>query len=257
MQNIKAVRKLLLKPGDIADEQQQAVLDSVFDYLAEEGNGEPESRIRSLMFDLVRVKQPDLSLGSHHILLHQLSPEAVALVVKAMAYSFPDEFQLIPEIALLDFRVYDSTPTIYKEEAGVHAMIIITLLDLADDNGAFNSSDSKFDEHLMALLIEGLQKRYFRNSHIYNHQSSLLSSVLKKFVGRAHGMLPLTKSRWNSLCHIITMSEPLFSGGDGKELDDASLEYVLLNELCFKLFNECSLETKAALLRSHCLSVNA
>jgi hypothetical protein len=157
---------------------------------------------------------------------------------------------------LLNFRVYDSAPTIYKEEAGVHAMIVITLLDLADDNEAFNSSDSKFGENLMTLLIEGLQKRYFRSSIILSHQSSLLSSILKKFVGRAHGMLPLTKPRWNSLCHIIDQSKQFFSGGDDNRPGDASLEYALLNELCFKLFNECSLETKASLLRSHSFFVS-
>src|ERR1035437_1512630 len=238
MQNIKAVRKLLLNPSDIAYEQQQAVLDSVFDYLVEEGRGTPERKIKSLMFDLVWAKRADnLSTSSRQ--LHLLSPEVAANVVRAVAYCFWDEFQLIPEIVLVEFRVYDSAPTIYKEEAGVHAMIMITLLDLADDNEAFNGSDSKFDEHLMTLLIEGLQKRYFRNSRIYSHQSSLLSSVLKKFVGRAYGMLPLSKYRWNSLCHIIAMSEPFFSGGDENKPGDASLEYALLNEFCFKLFNTC------------------
>lgn len=255
MQNIKTVRKLLLEPGDVSAKVRE-VLESVFDYLAEEGNGKPESKITLLMFDLVQGKQSGLSLSSHRIPLYQLLPEAVALVVKAMAYSFPDECRLIPEMTLLDFRVYDSAPTIYKEETGIHAMIIVTLLELADDK-AFDRHDGNFDYALTTLLIEGLQKRYFKSSLIYSHQVSLLSSALKVFVSRAYEMLPLSKGRWNSLCHIITMSEQFFSGGDDKKPCDVSLEYALLNELCFKLFNECSLETKAALLRSHCLSVKA
>jgi hypothetical protein len=75
MQNIKSVRKLLLNPGDIADERQQAVLDSVFDYLVEEGNGNPEYKIKGLMFDLIQAKRAE-NLGTSRMQLHSLSPEA-------------------------------------------------------------------------------------------------------------------------------------------------------------------------------------
>jgi hypothetical protein len=151
---------------------------------------------------------------------------------------------------LPDFRVYDSAPTIYKdkEEAGVHAMIMVTLLGLAD-NEAFDRNDSKFDKPLMALLTEGLQKRYFRNSIIYSHQASSLSSVLKIFIDRAHAMLHLDEFRWNTLVDMTIKSQELFSGDKESQPGDASLEYALINELCFKIFNTRSLVNKVSMLK--------
>ena len=128
MQNIKAVRNLLLNTGNITDDRQQTILESIFDYLVEEGRGDAEAKIRVLMFGLVQEKQAGLGIP-----LHELTPDAAANVVKAIAYCFSDEFQIIPEIALLNFRVHSSTPTIYRDDKGVHAMIIVTLLSLADE----------------------------------------------------------------------------------------------------------------------------
>jgi hypothetical protein len=247
MQNIKAVRKLLLNPGNIVDERHDEILESVFDYLMEEGNGNPEHKIKSLMFDLIQAKRAE-NLGTSRMQLHLISPEAVANVVKAIAYCFPDEFQLIPEIVLLDFRVYNSAPTIYNEEAGAHAMIIVTLLGLADDE-AFDMSDSKFDKPLMALLKEGLQKRYFRSSIIYSHQVSLLSSAMKVFMDRACAMTSLSYSfRWVELCKTLVVVSSIFSGDEKTQPGDASLEYALVNELCFKIFNTRSLKEKVLML---------
>lgn len=249
MQYAKSVRKLLLEHDDV-DENSRAALEEVFDYLAEAGD--PEQKMKLLLFSLINGEIGGKSSARFQIC--KLPPELVPNLIKGLALCYADQLSLIPEIILKDFRVYDSRPTIYREDRGVHAMVIVTLLGLADGE-AFVGSEGSFHESLMALLMEGLQKRYFRTSTIYSHQVSLLSSVLKVFVSRAHEMLPLSKARWNSLCHIITMSRLLFADGDDKKPGDASLEYALLDGLCFKLFNECSLETKASLLRSHSLSV--
>ena len=82
MQNVKAVRNLLLNTGDITDDRQQKTLESVFDYLIEEGNGNPEHKIKSLMFDLIQAKRAE-NLGTSRMQLHLLSPEAAANVIKA------------------------------------------------------------------------------------------------------------------------------------------------------------------------------
>jgi hypothetical protein len=248
MQNIKAVRGLLLPSADRFSDKERDVLDSLFDYLVEDP-GTPEQKMKPLLFELIQEQEVRTNwFGMHKVQLCLLTPEAVANVVKAIAYCFPDEFQLIPEIVLDDFRVNNSAPTVYEEKKGVHAMIIVTLLGLAD-NEAFYSVDANFNKPLMALLTEGLQKRYFRNSIIYSHQVSSLSSVLKIFIGQSHAMLQLGEFRWNALVDMTIKSQELFSGNKESQPGDTSLEYALINELCFKIFNTRSLANKVSMLK--------
>jgi len=249
MQNITTVRKLLLEPGGIVDANGGEVLKSVFDHIIEDGDS--ELKIKHLLFDLIRGKRGSMN---SRLKFNELQVEAVPNVIKAVVYGFPNLFSLIPEIVLQDFRVHASHPTIYKEDVGVHAMIIVTLLKLADDE-AFDRSDLSFDKPLASLLKEGLQKRYFRDSIIYNHQTSLLSSALKVFIDRAYAWLfPAFRStfRWDSLVDVLAISNEMFLQEKETHPGDATLEYALINEICFKMFNTCPLNTKVAMLKQYC-----
>lgn len=248
MKNTKMVRKLLLEAIKITDVDERRELESVFDYLIDDERGIPEAKIGLLMFGLVQGKQLADSAVQGLDAMDRLSPEAVANVVEAIAYCFPDKLYCVPEIALLNFRVWNSAPTVYKEDRGVHAMIMVALFELADDLSFDRAAMSDFDKSLSYLLMEGLQKRCFKNSIILSHQASLLSSEMKSYVERAYRG---DGFRWKALHNIIAESKILFCGDDKDKSDDATLEYAIISEICFKVFNELMLETKVSMLEKH------
>ncbi len=144
----------------------------------------------------------------------------------------------MPEIVHLAMKNINQDKN-FKDDLGQHAVLMTFLFELADFN-VFKFDKVTFDKHLIEFLGEGFTKCYFRRSLIYNNQSGKLSNHIAKFITNAQISLKTDKvsNRWDSLLGLLTIARQAFP--DHAPMGDASLEYALLNDLCFKMFGTLS-----------------
>jgi hypothetical protein len=250
MQNPEKVHQLLVKNVEKRTLGERQEFARIFYLLAEDGDSRP--KISKLVTDLTRNPPGQLNV-------RDLRREGVGVIIESLGTAFADDRGFIANVFSHALEQRKRTP----DESGppdFHAAILISLFHL-DSVGLFKSPSEEtkiYEQPLMACLLKCLELRLLERSDILPQETSLLSGAIKRLVATAFDDVGKETERhkwkWNALIDLIKVAEKSIRNDYAFTQTSSCLEFVLVNDLCSKLFNTLALLQKMNLL-SHQLQV--
>ena len=243
MKNTAKVRALLLGdliPRNVTEDGRRAMT-FIFDRMVEDEDLKVVPRV--VRFLAVSELCDQETENDFHFT--RLGTDSISNILEALMWGFPEQANNLSAVARSQFM---QMPANYEDKHGHHAAVLSQLFAIADYR-EFNIIGSNYESHLFGLLDASFLKRLFRKSIIYAGQSGDLSNRIGKFVtvasiGRKE---TLTSVRWDSLLKVVSTAKKSFAS-NSDPIFDTSLEYALLNDLCFKLFGTLSPLNKLGLI---------
>ena len=215
----------------------------MFDYLSEV-TGDGALEIYRIIDDVIRLKSENIVDGQRVFRFGDQNTNQISSILEALVWVFPERVNTLPIVVKNCLSHLDDD---YRDDKANHIVVVSFLFEVSGWTHQFNLES--YDVRLFDLLDAAFHEGYFKRGIVYD--SGDLSNQITKFVTIAEigSKKPHTSARWNSVIRTLTLAYNNFRVDP--IIGDASLEYALINQLCFRMFATLSPLTKLKVIHSH------